>query len=76
VEFRTFLEDLGYKSKRTDSAWICHQAGKHLLVFRLYRDDEAVDERDVRVTRTFLDGWGLLAVEDFDTFLQQKTTPA
>jgi hypothetical protein len=38
-------------------------------LFRLYADDEPVDEGDVRSTRRFLDMRGVLAAADFDAFL-------
>ena len=75
-EFRRFLNDLGFAAKRSESAWIFHHAREGLLVFRLYGEDEPVDERDLLSTRKFLDMRGLLDGKDFDAFLQQATTPA
>jgi hypothetical protein len=50
--------------------------GQNSLVFRRYRDQEAVDRRDLVSTRKFLDAWGLLAESDFDAFLQRATSSA
>jgi hypothetical protein len=75
-ELRRFLEGLGYVGKRADNAWVFHQAGENLLVFRLYNDTEPVHEGDLRSTRMFLDMWGILAEEDFDAFIQEATRPA
>jgi hypothetical protein len=47
-----------------------------MLAFRLYREGESVDERDLLSARKFLDWWGLLASKDFDAFLQEATTSA
>ena len=46
------------------------------LVFRLYGEEESLDEGDLRSTRKFLDLRGLLEAKDFDTFVQQASTPA
>jgi hypothetical protein len=77
-EFRRFLLGLGhgYKEATTDKAHVFHRAGKDMLLFRLYRDDEAVSERDLLSTRTFLDWWGYLEPADFDAFLERATTSA
>jgi hypothetical protein len=45
-------------------------------VFRRYAEGEAVDERDLRSTRKFLDLRGLLEAQDFDAFVQEANTPA
>ncbi len=76
AEFRRFLVGLGFTEKRTPRAWVFHHPAEGLLVFRPYGADEAVDEGDLRSTRTFLDLRGLLGAEDFDTFLQQASAPA
>jgi hypothetical protein len=75
-ELEKYLRDLGYASQRTESALVFHQAGKNMLFYRRYQADEILDERDVIVTRRFLDGWGIVADSDFDAFLQTASTPA
>jgi hypothetical protein len=75
-ELRQFLNGLGFAAKRSESAWVLHHAREGLLVFRLYGQDEPVDEHDVVSTRTFLDMRELLDRKDFDAFLQRATTPA
>jgi hypothetical protein len=70
------LQELGYSAKHTDKAWVFQHAREGMLVFRSYRDDEAVDDRDVVSTRKFLDDWGLLEGTSFDAFVQRMTTPA
>ncbi len=78
AEFRRFVLGLGvgYKETCTDSARVFHRDGKDMLLFRLYRDDEQVAERDLQSTRSFLDWWGFLEPEDFDAFLERATTTA
>jgi hypothetical protein len=76
AEFRRFLAGLGFTAKWAATAWVFHHPDEGLLIFRLYGDDEAVDDGDLRSTRTFLDLRGLLGARDFDTFLQQASTPA
>jgi hypothetical protein len=76
AELRRFLLHLGYAEKCTDNADIFHRAGKDLLIFRRYRDDEDVAPGDLLSTRKFLDLWGLLDAADFDAFLQRTTTTA
>jgi hypothetical protein len=75
-ELRRFLQSLGFAEKRTDAAWVFEHRTEGLLVFRLYADSEPVDERDLRSTRKYLDLRGLLAVQDFDTFVQGASAPA
>ena len=75
AELRRFLNGLGFKDRRTEQAWIFHHRTEGLIVFRLYREDEPVDEGDLRSTRMFLDLRGLLDGSDFDAFVQQATTP-
>jgi hypothetical protein len=75
-EFRLFLKKLGYEAKRSETAWIFHRHTKDLLPFRLYGESEPMDERDLRITRRFLDMWGLLEEKDFDAFVQGVSTPA
>jgi hypothetical protein len=76
AELRRFLHGLGFAEKRSASAWVLHHPTEGLLVFRLYDEDELVDEGDLRSTRKFLDLRGLLEANDFDVFLQQANTPA
>jgi hypothetical protein len=73
TEFRAFLQRLGYAEARTDNAIVFNHPEEGLLVFRLYRDDEAVDARDLFTTRKFLDLRGLLPEAEFDTLLFQAT---
>jgi hypothetical protein len=76
AEFRSFLDGLGYQAKRTDKAWVFHQNGEELLVFRLYEEHEPVDQRDLLNARKFLDWRGVLDATAFDAFLQRATTSA
>jgi hypothetical protein len=76
ADLRHFLNGLGFKTRRPEAAWIFHHAEEGLIVFRLYREDEAVDEGDLRSTRMFLDLRGLLDGKDFDAFVQRATTSA
>jgi len=75
-EFRRFLHGVGFTDKRAEAAWVFHHPTEGLLVFRLYGDAEAVDERDMHSTRKFLDWRGLLEAKDFDAFVQEASTPA
>ncbi len=75
-DFRAFLERLGYEEKRTETALVFHHPAEGLLLFRMYRDDEAVDARDLLTTRKFLDLRGLLDAASFDTLLMPASTPA
>ena len=76
AELRRFLNGLGFAEKRAEAAWVFHHRREGLLLFRLYGDEEAVDEGDLRSTRKFLDLRGLLGTRDFDTFVQKASTPA
>ena len=76
TEFRPFLNGLGFAEKRAEAAWIFHHPTEGLLVFRLYDDEEPVDERDLRSTRKFLDLRGLLESKDFDAFVHEASAPA
>jgi hypothetical protein len=76
AELRRLLHWLGFSEKRAEAAWVFHHRTEGLLVFRLYDEDEAVDEGDLRSTRKFLDLRGLLDATDFDTFVQGASTPA
>jgi hypothetical protein len=78
AELRRFLLGLGlgYKEATTDSARVFHRKGKDMVLFRLYRDDEEVSERDLFYARRYLDWSGLLDAEIFDAFLNRATTSA
>jgi hypothetical protein len=70
AEFKRFLEGLGYQAKKTKIAWAFKHPTEELLPFRLYRDDEAVDDRDLRTTRKYFDYRGILPEKDFDAFVE------
>jgi len=74
-ELRQLLHSLGFKEKRTDTAWVFHHAKEGLIVFRLYDENEAIDEGDLRSTRRFLDMRGVFDGEDFDAFVH-RAAPA
>jgi len=74
-ELRRFLHALNFRYKRAETAWVFRHPTEGLVVFRLYRDDEPVDARDLWSTRRFLDLRGVLAGEEFDAFLR-RATPA
>jgi hypothetical protein len=76
AEFRRFLNGLGFKDKRAENAWVFHHPTEGLVVLRLYGEEEAVAERDLRSTRRFLDMRGVLDGKEFDAFVQRATTPA
>ena len=76
AEFKRFLQSIGFSDKRAEAAWIFHHATEGLLVLRLYRPDETIDEGDLRSTRKFLDLRGLLEAKDFDAFVQEASAPA
>jgi hypothetical protein len=71
ARFRRFLNGLGFADKRAEAAWIFHHPSEGLLVFRPYAEEEAVDERDLRSTRKFLDYRGLLEAHAFDRFVHE-----
>jgi hypothetical protein len=75
-ELQRYLQRLGFSAKRAEAAWIFHHRTEGLLVFRVYGEEEAVDERDLQSTRKFLDLRGLLDAKDFDTFVQEAGMPA
>jgi hypothetical protein len=76
AEFRDFLQRLGYKEKRAEAAQVFQHPEEGLLVFRVYRDEEAVDERDLLSTRNFFELRGVLDPADFNSFLVDATMPA
>ena len=76
AELRRFLNGLGFAAKRAEAAWVFHHPVEGLLVFRLYGEEDPVDERDLRSTRKFLDLRGLLEARDFDLFVQGVSTSA
>ncbi len=73
AELRRLLNGLRFKDKRAETAWIFQHPEEGLIVFRLYGEDEAVDEGDLWSTRTFLDLRGLLDGQDFDAFVKRAT---
>ncbi|MCI0641802.1 MAG: hypothetical protein L0Y72_20480 [Gemmataceae bacterium] len=75
-ELARFLSELGFHEKRTTTAQVLEHPKEGMLVFRLYKSDERVDEGDLVSTRKFLDYRGVLAARDFDAFLHRATTPA
>jgi hypothetical protein len=75
-EFRDFLLGLGYVEKSPESAHVFHRHNQDRLFFRRYREDEAVDVRDLVSTRRFLDAWGLVDPNQFDDFVARATTSA
>jgi hypothetical protein len=76
AEFRRFLQGLGFAEKRAEAAWVFHHRTEGLRVFRLYGEEEPVDERDLLSTRKFLDLRGLLEAKNFDTLIEKASTPA
>jgi hypothetical protein len=74
-ELRRFLNEVGFTCKRAEAAWVFHHPKEGLIVFRLYGENEAVDEGDVRSTRRFLDMRGVVTAKDFDAVLR-RATPA
>jgi len=76
AEFHRFLKALGLNEKRSETAWIFQHPTEGLLVFRLYGEDEAMDEGDLRSTRKFLDLRGVIEAKEFDAFLQESNAPA
>ncbi len=76
AEFRRFLKGLGFKAGRAEKAWVFRHPTEGRVIVRLYDEDEPVTDRDLRITRTYLDLRGLLDGEDFDAFVQRATTSA
>jgi hypothetical protein len=76
AELRRFLVGLGFTERRSPSAHVFQHPKEGLVLFRLYGADETVDQGDVVSTRKFLDLRGLLDAGNFDTALQQTSTPA
>jgi hypothetical protein len=76
TEFHRFLNGLGFSAKRAEAAWVFSHRKEGLIVFRLYGEEEAVDERDLLSTRKFLDRRGLLEGRDFDAFVKGAGAPA
>lgn len=76
AELRELLTNLAFKEKKTPTALAFEHPKEGLLIFRLYKPDEPVDEPDVVSTRKFLDYRGLLDAGEFDAFLGRLTTPA
>jgi hypothetical protein len=72
-DFARFLHGLGFADKRTATAWVFQHENEGLLVFRLYRQSETMDERDLLAARKFLDMRGVLDAGDL--FLRQQNIP-
>jgi hypothetical protein len=76
AEFRDFLQRLGYVEKSAANASVFKHAEEGRLLYRSYRDDEAVEMHDIVYTRKFLDLRGVIEAGDFDATLLQADTPA
>jgi hypothetical protein len=76
ASFRRFLRELEFAEKRAEAAWVFHHRTEGLLVFRVYGDEEAVDEGDLLSTRKFLDLRGLLDAVEFDSFVHEASARA
>jgi hypothetical protein len=76
AEFRAFLQGLGYVEKSAANALVFKHPEEGRLLFRPYRDDEAVEMHDLVYTRKFLDLRGVLEANDFDATLLRVDTPA
>jgi hypothetical protein len=75
-EFGAFLQRLGYVEKSTPRARVFRHPEEGRLLFRAYRDDEAVEMHDIVFTRKFLDLRGVIEAADFDAALLRADTPA
>jgi hypothetical protein len=75
-ELRALLLQLGYAEKRIPGALVFRHPREGLIVFRVYRDDEALGAGDLVSTRTFLDMRGQMDAADFDARLRRASTPA
>jgi hypothetical protein len=73
AELRDFLNRLGFHHRGTTNAWAFEHPQEGLIVFRLYGEQEAVDEGNLRSTRRFLDMRGVLASAAFDAAFEHKT---
>ena len=76
ADFRGLLERLGFVEKRVPKGRVFQHSEEGLLLFRQYRDDEAIEAHDLVYTRKFLDLRGLIAADDFDATLLRANTPA
>jgi hypothetical protein len=76
AEFAAFLETLGYVEKHVPEARVLEHPQEGLLVFRHYRDDEAVLPRDLLITGRFLDRRGVLSAVDYDLQFLRSTASA
>ena len=76
ADFRGLLERLGFVERRVPEGRVFEHPEEGLLLFRRYRDDEAVELHDLVYTRKFLDLRGLLAADAFDATLSRANTPA
>lgn len=69
-ELSTLLKGLGFRLHRNEKAWVFKHPKEGLIIFRLYGDNEAVDQGDLWSTRLFLDYRGILPEKDFDAFVE------
>ena len=76
AEFRAFLQRLGYVEKRAATARVFKHPKEGRLLYRPYRDDEAVELHDIVYTRKFFDLRGVIEAGDFDATLLRADTPA
>jgi hypothetical protein len=76
ADLRRLLESIGYRHKHTDGGEVFYISRDRMLLFRCYRDDDTVRDRDLRSTKSFLDDWNQMQAADFDAFLESKTRPA
>lgn len=75
-ELRRFLQGLGFVERRADKALVFRHPEEGRLFFRVYRDDEVVDARDLVMARKYLDLRGLMEANDFDAALRRPTSRA
>jgi hypothetical protein len=76
ADFRAFLQRLGYVEKSAATARVFKHPEEGRLLFRRYRDDEAVEMHDIVYTRKFLDLRGVIDADEFDATLLRADTPA
>jgi predicted RNA binding protein YcfA (HicA-like mRNA interferase family) len=48
-----------------------HPEPDTLLIYRDYRPEETISAADMAVTRRFLDAWGLVEADTFETVLEE-----
>jgi len=76
ADLRTILQRLGYVEQRAPTARVFKHPDEGRLLFRLYRDDEAVEQHDLVFTRKFLDLRGVIDADEFDAALLRADKPA